>query len=101
MREISEASLTPMTEEEFANWYRERGMHVIQHQGRYWKETIPGFYQPLHWMARLNVEQATRPTPLCWGFQTTLSEDAVAVSNGSMPIHLLSNIDNYGRAISF
>lgn len=95
MRNISEAVLTSMTEEECARWYRERGTHVIFHQGRYWKETSKGFYQPLHWLARLRAEEATSPTKLCWGFQTTLSSEGARVANGSMPVHILPNLESY------
>lgn len=96
MRDISEAILPSMTEAELANWYRQRGTHVISHQGRYWKETVLGFYEPLHWIARLSAEQATSPTRLCWGFRAVLCEADAAFANGSMPVHLLSNIESYG-----
>ncbi len=93
-RDVSEAVLTSMTEEEFANWRREQGAHVACHRGRYWEEIRPGFYQPIHWMARLSAEQATRPAPLSWGFRATLCEDEAA-ANGSMPVHLLSDVEDY------
>jgi hypothetical protein len=95
MRDISETIVTPMTEEECANWFRERGTRVIQHQGRYWKETVPGFYQSVHWMAQLSAQEATSPTLLSWGFQTTLCEADAKAANGSMPLHLLPNIEDY------
>ncbi|WP_414571153.1 GNAT family N-acetyltransferase [Nostoc sp. CCY 9925] len=95
MRDVSAAVLTSMTEEECADWYRKRGTHVIRHRDRYWKETIRGFYQPLHWLARLSVQEANSPTPLSWGFQTTLSEVDAIAANASMPIHWLPNLENY------
>ncbi|MBX9252849.1 hypothetical protein H1Q63_02360 [Desmonostoc muscorum CCALA 125] len=84
-----------MTEEECADWYRKRGTHVIRHRDRYWKETVRGFYQPLHWLARLSAQEANSPTLLSWGFQATLSEVDATAANASMPIHWLPNLENY------
>lgn len=97
MREVSKAVLSSMTEAELANRQREQeGVHVVCHRGRYWRETSPGFYEPSHRMARLSAEQATPPVPLlCWGFRAALCEDDAAVANGSIPIHLLSNVEGY------
>lgn len=93
IRDISEVMLASMTEEEFANWQREQGKHIIYHRQHYWEEMLPGFYQPTHWMARLDTEQATRPTLLSWGLRAALGKDDDA--NASMPVHLLSNVTNY------
>lgn len=95
IQDVSEAVLASMTEEEFANWQRQQGMRFICHRGRYWEELRPGFYQPIHLLARLSAEQATRPAPLCWGFRSALCEDDVGAANGSIPIHLLSNFKGY------
>jgi hypothetical protein len=96
MQEVSEAFLIPITEAELAREYRERGLHVICHQGRYWTEAkIPGLYQPIHLMARLKLEQVTPPTPLCWAFRSALQEDDVSYANGAIPVHLLSNPASY------
>ncbi len=78
------AVLVSMTETEMASWRCAQGAHVVYHRGRYWEEVRPGFYQPLHWLARLSTEQATRPALLCWGFRAALNEDDAAVANGSM-----------------
>ncbi|MBC1238690.1 hypothetical protein [Nostoc sp. 2RC] len=93
--DVDAAVLTSMTEEECADWYRQRGTHVIRHRHRYWKETVRGFYQPLHWLARLSIQEANSPTPLSWGFQTTLSDVDASTANASMPIHWLPNLENY------
>lgn len=94
-RDVSEAVLSSMTEEEFAKYSRHKGNHVVHHRGRYWEETFPGLYQPVHLLARLSAEQVTRPSLLCWGFRAALSEDDVAAANGSIPVHLLSNVEDY------
>ncbi|MBW4639638.1 MAG: hypothetical protein KME05_15675 [Gloeocapsa sp. UFS-A4-WI-NPMV-4B04] len=95
LRDTSEAVLTSMTEAEFADWRSQEGAHIVQHCGRYWQEVRPGFYQPLHLLARLSAEQATRPALLCWGFQAALCEDDQGAANASVPVHLLSDIENY------
>lgn len=94
-RDVSEAVLPVMTEAELANWQRSQGTKVICHRDRYWRETAFGFYEPLHWMARLSAQQATSPTVLSWGFRTALCEDDSVVANGSIPIHLLTNVADY------
>ncbi|WP_445636761.1 hypothetical protein [Nostoc sp. DSM 114161] len=95
MRDVSEALLTSMTEEEFARWRSQEGANVVFHRGCYWEERRFGFYQPIHLLARLQIQQVTRPLQLCWGFLASLCEDDAVSANGSIPIHLLSNIPNY------
>lgn len=94
-RDVSEAVLPAMTEAELANWQRSHGTKVILHRDRYWRETAFGFYEPLHWMARLSAQEATSPTVLCWGFRTTLCEDDSVAATGSIPLHLLTNVADY------
>jgi hypothetical protein len=84
-----------MTEAEMASWRRQQGFHIISHSGRYWERIRPGFYQPIHLLARLSADQATKPTQLCWGFRAALGETDIAVANGSIPVHLLSDLDSY------
>ncbi|PPS39866.1 hypothetical protein B1A85_21730 [Chroococcidiopsis sp. TS-821] len=84
-----------MTELEMATWRHQQGFHIILHRDRYWEKIRPGFYQPVHLLARLSAEQATKPTSLCWGFRAALSEADIAGSNGSIPVHLLSDLNNY------
>ncbi|MEA5567716.1 hypothetical protein [Anabaena sp. UHCC 0399] len=95
IRDVSEAKLVPITEEEYANWLRGKGTRIIKHRGRYWQESYPGFFQPVHLLARLSYEQATAPQIFNWGFQTTLDTNDAAFANGVLPIHLLSEIENY------
>jgi len=76
-----------------ARWRRELGAKVICHRGRHWEMVRWGFYQCIHWLARLQAAEATWPTPLCWGFRTSLAEAATA--NSSLPAHLNQNVANY------
>lgn len=52
-------------------------------------------YQTIPWLARLPREQVKRPASLCWGYRTTLRDEHAGFANGSMPVNLLSRIDDY------
>ncbi|MBE9168010.1 hypothetical protein IQ238_10940 [Pleurocapsales cyanobacterium LEGE 06147] len=95
IQDISESQLIPCTEEELAQYIQNSGKQVVQHRGCFWKETFPGFYQPLHWMECLRVEQAICPPKLHWGFQCALREEDMKFCNNFMPIHVLSNLEKY------
>jgi hypothetical protein len=95
MDDPSDAILPSIKEEELVPWFQSTGYRIVYHKGRYWKEIVRGFYQPLHWMARLTDEQATKPTPFCWGFQASLSEQAAKAANASMPLVMLPNLSTY------
>lgn len=94
-RETEETSLVPMLERELAAWLIDRGRSVIAHEGRHWLETWPGFFSAVHPMARMSAREATRPTWACWGFRTTLQDADREIANGSLPLHLLRDIDSY------
>jgi hypothetical protein len=95
IRDLSEAKLTSMTEEEFARWRCKEGANVVFHGGCYWEQRRFGFYQPIHLLTRLQIQQVTRPIQFCWGFLASLCEDDAVSANASIPIHLLSNIQDY------
>ena len=95
IRDIDKTVIQSLTAAEFATWQGKLGKNIVEHQGNYWQETVIGFYEPIHWLARFRSPQATNPTPLSWGFRVTLSEDEVNAANASMPIHLLPNLKNY------
>jgi hypothetical protein len=94
-RDVAEASLVAQTELEFATWLARRGTKIICHKGRHWMQAFPGFYATVHPLARLGVHEATRPAALCWGFRTSLRDQDADQANGSLPLHLLSDIDTY------
>ncbi len=95
LRDASGTSLAPMTEAELAADPREPG-RLIRHQGRYWRETFPGLFEPIHPMARLSTTEATRPSRLCWGYHATLADACLASANASKPMHLLADLESYG-----
>lgn len=97
VRDMADAVIVPMTEEAMATWRRREGVAIRRHRGRYWQESsLPGFYTPIHLLARLRAEQATPPTPLCWGFRAALDEEDAAAANGSIPVHLLRDVEAFG-----
>lgn len=87
--------LRSMTEVEAAAWWGARGLKVVSHRGRFWKQTQPGFYEPIHWMARLSAAEASCPNRLHWGFRATLGEADDAEANAALPLHLLTDVAGY------
>jgi hypothetical protein len=95
MRDVHESSVPVVGEAEEAEHLRRGGRHVVLHRGRYWKQLQPGFYRPVHLLARLSAQQATRPTRACWGYQACLAEDDVHHANASIPVYLVSDLDAF------
>src|SRR3954447_26392169 len=96
MRDISSATFAALTERELAERRRNEGMRIIQRGNHYWQESeAPGFFQPVHLMARLTSEEATPPTPLSWGYRTTLAPESSGAANGTIPIVRLPDLDSY------
>jgi hypothetical protein len=96
MREVSAAVFEVLTERELAERRREEGARVIEHGGRYWEESgAPGFFQPVHLLARLTPEEATRPTPLSWGYRAALTPEDAEAANGCIPVMRLADLTSY------
>jgi hypothetical protein len=89
------STLHSLTEAEHAKYLSAGGERVIESRGRYWLSQS-GFYYPTHELARLNSEEAVRPSSLCWGFRTSLRDEDAAFSTGTLPVHLLSDLSGYG-----
>lgn len=95
-RDASAALLSSGDEESLALSLRRAGRSVIEHRGRYWMEVPRGFYQPIHWMARLRADEATLPRRLAWGYRATLcDEDCGTHGNAALPAHLLADVAGY------
>jgi hypothetical protein len=93
--QATNARLAPFTEERYAAWLREGGVKTREHRGRHWREMPRGFYQPVHWAARLTPEQATSPLFPSWGFRAGLREEDASAATGTIPLHLLSDLQGY------
>jgi Acetyltransferase (GNAT) family len=95
-RDVSAAVLASGDEEALAALRRRMGHRVLTHRGRYWTEAPRGFYQPIHWLARLRADEATAPRSLAWGFRATLrDDDGGSHGNGTLPVHLLTDVSGY------
>lgn len=78
-----------MTEAELADMRVAEGEKVVLHEGRYWRSTHPGFYEPIHLLARMHDHEATRPSSLCWGYRAALASEDAGRANRLMPVYLL------------
>jgi hypothetical protein len=87
--------LPVLTEAEAAARMRELGREVVLHRGRWWVRVVPGFYQPVHLLARMRPDEATRPTLRCWGLRASLAPESAAAANGSIPAHVLPDPRGY------
>jgi hypothetical protein len=61
----------------------------------YWRAAYPGFYQPVHLLARVPAREVRRPARLCWGFRAALAPEDAHLANATLPVHLLSGVQNF------
>lgn len=93
--DVSDVIIKPMSIEGLVIMRRSQGVRVIANNGCYWEEVKSGFYQPVHLLARLHSEQATSPAQFCWGYRAALSDGDACKANGTIPVHLLTNLKDY------
>ena len=93
------SELTVMTEAGFAAMRVEEGARVVERNGRFWNETFPGFYQPIHQIATLRMSEIHRPTWRCWGFRAALTREDVHAANGSIPVSLMSDVRGFTERV--
>lgn len=92
--DVSEATIKPISTEELAKIRRAQGAHIISHNGCFWEEITRYFYQPVHLLARLNIE-AVPPAQFRWGYRAVLSDNDASKANGTIPVHLLTNLEDH------
>lgn len=95
---VSDAELTVMTEAELAEMRARDGATVGKHDGRHWEVPFPGFYQPIHLLARFRFEAVRRPSRRCWGYRVALHDEDALAANGSVPVHLLTDLESFTEA---
>jgi hypothetical protein len=95
IRPASEAVVRSLTEEELATWRLARGERVVERAGRYWRMSRPGFWEPVHWLARLRADEARRPGP-CLGFRAVLAPEFEEAATGALPAHVLAPVAEWG-----
>lgn len=92
---VSSLKLGAASEIEYADWLTIQGYHVKEHRGRYWKKRF-GFFEPVHWMAKLHEDEISNPCKHCWGYRAALKKESAHIANGSVPLHLHENVSGYG-----
>ena len=90
--------VTVMTEAGFADMRGEEGARVVERNGRFWGQTFPGFYQPIHQIATFHASEIKRPTWRCWGYRAALAVEDADTANGSIPVSLMSNVREFTEA---
>jgi hypothetical protein len=96
---LDHSPLTVMTEAELAALRAEDGARVVRRDGRYWYQIFPGFYQPIHLLARMKAAEVGRPTRLCWGYRAALRDEDALLANGSVPVHLLTEVEHFTEGV--
>jgi hypothetical protein len=89
------AVVRSLTESELARWRTERGERVRERAGRHWRMSRPGFWEPVHWLARLRKEEVGRPGT-CLGYRAVLDGADSALANSAMPLHVLEVVQDWG-----
>ncbi|WP_216320859.1 hypothetical protein [Deinococcus aestuarii] len=87
MRDIAEAALVSVTEAEFAAARRAEGAQVVLRGGVHWEQVgARGFYQPVHLLRRLSLDEARAAPPWGWGHRAVLRPGDAGAANGTLPI---------------
>ena len=87
-----------MTEAGFADMRVEEGARVVERNGRFWGQTFPGFYQPIHQIATFHASEIKRPTWRCWGYRAALALEDAGSANGSIPVSLMRHVRDFTEA---
>lgn len=90
-----EARFPLMSEPALARWLRAGGAYIVERGGRHWQRAVPGFYQPLHFLARLPAREIVRPQLLSWGYRAALREADAGQANATLPIYVLPDLAAY------
>lgn len=95
-KDVGASRIDSLSEEAMAGWLARQGSRITVHRGRYWHETLPGFFRPVNWLARLDASEATSPSWRAWGFRAALRPGAEA--NGSLPAHIFTDLAGFSEA---
>jgi Acetyltransferase (GNAT) domain len=95
VRPAAEAVVRSFSEAELAAWRLDRGERVIERNGGHWRMSRPGFWEPVHWLARMPSSAARRPAA-CLGFRATLREEDAAAANAALSAHVLAPVADWG-----
>lgn len=90
-----QAQLPMLREADLARWMSARGARIVEARGRYWNEVVPGFFQPLHYLARHHLHEIVSPRRFCWGMRAVLHEAEREQSNVVLPVHVMPDLKDY------
>jgi hypothetical protein len=74
------------------------GEAVVLRGGCHWRSAYPGFFQPVHLLARVQASAVRRPARLCWGFRAALPGEEAHRANASIPLHILADVRGFSEA---
>ncbi len=94
------ADLVTLTEAELAAIRAAEGKRILHRNGVYWRSTCPGFYQRVHPLSRARASEATRPSPLCWGYRVALADEDRGEANAAIPLYLLADVNGFAQGLS-
>jgi len=89
------SGLLHLTEADLAELRLDEGARVVEVAGRFWAETFPGFFQPIHQLAEHRADRVVRPTWRCWGYRSVLVAEDRRRANGAYPVHLDPDFRNW------
>jgi hypothetical protein len=95
VRPAHEAVVRSLRESDLASWRVARGERVVERLQRYWRMSRPGFWEPVHWLARMSPEEARLPAPGL-GFRAVLRDDAAHAATGALTAHVLESVAEWG-----
>lgn len=87
--------LEPANIKNFAEWKQLLGHKIIFKNGIYWEQIRKGFYQPIHFLQKLDPEQVQYPSLLSWGVRGAMDEKDRMKANGSSSIYTLENLKTF------
>lgn len=90
-----DAGLTVMNVAELAAMRSAEGEAIVWRDGCHWRSSYPGFYQPIHLLARMRAADARPPARMCWGFRAALRDEDSHLANASLPVHLLTDLEHF------
>jgi GNAT superfamily N-acetyltransferase len=65
-------TLKSLSEAEAGALAIKRGRRVVWDRGRYWQQSKPGFYEPVHLLSATAEHRTSPPTRACWGCRSVV-----------------------------
>ena len=96
--EVTGTTLPALTSDDAAHWYERRGHRVVERDGHYWRAVRRGFYQPVHLLDRLGVDEAARPAHDAWGYRCALRDEDASGANATIPVRLMQDVSAHDTA---